>query len=96
MQWRPTTDTGGTIQVTLVPETDDTGSGFLILNDTGGAGEQLLYHPRGAGPHKGAATKGPADTGVVYYVGAGDKLRLRTVAKGTAAITGVLRVWFGE
>lgn len=93
VRWHPDTDTGASLTCTVLPNTDDTGDGwdFIRLADTG-LESQFTKVPVQAG-HDIA---GAAVSQYFPTVLAGDRIRVRTVAKGTAAITGQLYFYVKE
>ena len=91
MAWNPTSDTGATVEVTLMPRAADTGDGIQLYNEADVAQGQFVVAPVIA-----EVDALGLDTGVDSYaapVAAGDAIRLKTTAKGTLAVNGKLYVW---
>jgi hypothetical protein len=93
MRWAWTGgDTGGSIEVALLPDSEDTGLGLTIL--ACGLTPQFLKSPV-------QPTHQPdgLDTGTIAevpYVAAGDRLRVRRIATTGPAGVGRLYAWVGE
>lgn len=94
MRWSPTTgDTGGDLQLALLPKSGDTGDGFVFYQDNDCLGANFTRVPRQPG-HSSDGT----DTGVDEYhpiVAAGDRIRVK-VTPGGASVAGRLYVWVYE
>ena len=90
MGWSPSTpDTGGDLQITLMPVPGDTGAGWSIYNNNDCLGSDFLQALRQ--PQHGS--DGAADTGhFAPIAAAGDRLRVK-VTPGGAAVVGKLYVW---
>jgi hypothetical protein len=85
-------DTGGAIEVALLPDAEDTGAGFVIL--------ACGLTPAGFLKSPVQPTHQPdgLDTGTIMevpYVASGDRLQARRTATGPAG-AGRLYVWTGE
>jgi hypothetical protein len=90
VRWVPTTDTGHTLTLTVMPSEGDTGHGFNVLvSDSGFQSDQWTSHPRA----KVVDVNQAQDTGMVPYVAAGDKLRVKIVSTGTGTTSGTLYVY---
>lgn len=98
MRWQPTTaDTGADLQIALLPRKDDTGDGWLFVNETDVLGTDFVRAPRQP-QHGSDGAVDPADTGAAFgvpVVGAGDRLRVKVIPGG-AALVGRLYVWTGD
>lgn len=96
MHWNPTTaDTGGDLQVAILPKQADTGDGFVIYDDNDCLGSNFVRAPR-QGTHDISGDVDAIDTGtpasLVPYVMSGDRIRVK-VTPGGAAVAGRLYVW---
>ena len=90
-RWSPTTDTGTSMTLALIPSTTDTGEGHVFFQDTGHMRTENFRSPRVRTFSDGT---GSADTGFATVVAAGDRLRIKFVNKGAAnAVTGTFYVW---
>jgi hypothetical protein len=90
-------DTGGSVEITLMPRTGDTGDGWVIANHGLLAPQQskALRQPQ----HGSDGAADPSDTGAAFgvpIVAAGDRLRVTRIASAAGAIVGRLYVWVGE
>jgi hypothetical protein len=91
MAWNPVTgDTGGDLQVSLVPvQGGDTGESWHLLDDNDCLGADFIKAPR----QRTHGFDGTPDTGIaVPFVAHGDRLRVK-VTPGGAAVVGQLYVW---
>ena len=92
MAWNPSTaDTGGDLQITLLPQPGDSGQGWSIYNNNDCLGADFLQAPR----QRSFGSDGAADTGAVPVVAAGDRLRVK-VTPGGAAVVGKLYIWSAD
>jgi hypothetical protein len=86
-------DTGGTIEITLMPRTGDTGDGWVI------ASHGLLAPQQSKALRQPAHASDGFDTGVDAYVpvvAAGDRLRVKRTATAAGAIVGRMYVWIAD
>lgn len=95
MRWQSLTgDTGGDLQIALLPRDGDTGGGWQFASYVDALGEDFTKAP--SQPiHGGNGAALGADTGTqagVPIVAAGDRLRVK-VNPGGAALAGRLYVW---
>lgn len=91
LHWNPSTDTGATIEMSLLPKTGDTGDGWVFYSQA-----DVLQSNFTRAPRQTLHDSVGLDTGVDSYgpiVSAGDRIRVKVTAKGTAAVTGSLYVW---
>jgi hypothetical protein len=93
-----TGDTGGTIRVTLLPNTDDTGEGWDVWSLL--TGIRNLSIPKTYAPVQNVykATDGTTDTGWLPIVAAGDSLKVTYTAGRTITDSGhtlKVYVWTG-
>ena len=90
-RWSPTTDTGTSLTLALIPEVADTGQGHVFFQDTGHMRTENFRSPR-VNPFTDGT--GSSDTGFVTVVSAGDHLRVKIVNKGAVnPVTGTFYVW---
>jgi len=95
LRWYPTTDTGHTLTLKILPSEGDTGHGWNAwVSDSGEQSAQYTAAPRqkiALTPHDGTT-----DTGYGTFVGAGDKIRAQIVSTGTGTTSGTLYLYFRE
>lgn len=95
IRWNPTTpDTGGDLQIAVLPRRGDTGDGWLIYNDNDCLGANFVRGLRQP-QHGSDGAPDPADTGAAFgvpiHVGA-SRLRVKVIPGGAAAV-GRLYIW---
>jgi hypothetical protein len=97
IRWVPTTDTGGSILISIVPNENDTGSGYVVWNDTGKASDQYTVFPRAKPNLSGGSEISQSDTGVSAekYVGVGDLVKV-VITPGGLTVTGTLWVYWND
>jgi len=94
MRWVPTSgDTGADLNVTITPLASggDTAGGLTVYNDDDCLGTAFTRVPV-----QPAQAFDGFDTGVDQYwpfVGAGERLRVKTSPAGNAAVAGTLYIW---
>lgn len=94
MRWIPTVgDTGADLSVTICPIAagGDTAGAITVIDDNDCMGSAFTRVPL-----QPASSFEGADTGVDMsypFVGAGDRLRVKTQPAGNAALAGTLYVW---
>jgi len=91
MRWVPTTpDTGGDLQVTLLPRIGDTGDGFTFYDDNDCLGANFTRVPVQPMHHADGLDTGAAIDAPI--VAADERLRVKVIPGG-AALAGRLYVW---
>jgi hypothetical protein len=92
LRWNPTTpDTGGDLQVAVLPRAGDTGDGFVVYNDNDCLGANFVRSPVMQAHHSDGFDTGSVEE-VHFVCQPNDRLRVKVIPGG-AAVAGRLYVW---